>query len=198
MIYISSVIHIVQFQNSSVHIICFRQTGYDNSIEQPKIKRYYKLSWLINLNQNQKDFININFEWLIALLNTKNSKPRINNHGNAIQQQVLRMKKKKKKRPLNTVVEVQHQKGLTIKLKTRITSACYFTLLEDQKILELVLAQGPKFNKISKLFPGKTISMVKNRYYKYLRFKWDQILGSQYTFMNQTDCSTTEGQTCLR
>ncbi len=29
---------------------------------------------------------------------------------------------------------------------------------------------GPNFNKIVKYFPGKTMNMIKNRYYKKLRY----------------------------
>ncbi|CAD8153636.1 unnamed protein product [Paramecium octaurelia] len=48
-----------------------------------------------------------------------------------------------------------------------------FSLEEDRLILELVLNFGPKFQKIHKHFPGKTLAMVKNRYYKYLRYRWE-------------------------
>ncbi|KAM3128891.1 hypothetical protein pb186bvf_019026 [Paramecium bursaria] len=53
-----------------------------------------------------------------------------------------------------------------------------FTIEEDKMILQLVLSVGPKFQKIHKSFPGKTLAMVKNRYYKYLRYRWD-VLGQQ-------------------
>ncbi|KAM3144584.1 hypothetical protein pb186bvf_003191 [Paramecium bursaria] len=43
---------------------------------------------------------------------------------------------------------------------------------EDQKIVQLVKIHGPKFYKIGKKFPGKTISMVKNRFYKFLRYQF--------------------------
>jgi len=51
-----------------------------------------------------------------------------------------------------------------------------FTAEEDRKIIELVLQMGPKFVKIAPLFPGKTYSMVKNRYYKHLRETHSSIL----------------------
>ncbi|CAD8191548.1 unnamed protein product [Paramecium pentaurelia] len=58
-----------------------------------------------------------------------------------------------------------------------------FTTEEDKLILQLVLNVGPKFQKIHKYFPGKTIAMVKNRYYKYLRYKWE-ILGQNYKHLS--------------
>ncbi|CAK87589.1 unnamed protein product (macronuclear) [Paramecium tetraurelia] len=54
-----------------------------------------------------------------------------------------------------------------------------FSLEEDKRILQLVHKNGPKFQKIHRHFHGKTLAMVKNRYYKYLRFRWE-ILGQYY------------------
>ncbi|CAD8102158.1 unnamed protein product [Paramecium sonneborni] len=58
-----------------------------------------------------------------------------------------------------------------------------FTPEEDKLILQLVLNVGPKFQKIHKHFPGKTLAMVKNRYYKYLRYKWE-VLGQNYKHLS--------------
>ncbi|CAD8169870.1 unnamed protein product [Paramecium octaurelia] len=58
-----------------------------------------------------------------------------------------------------------------------------FALEEDKLILQLVLNVGPKFQKIHKHFPGKTLAMVKNRYYKYLRYRWE-ILGQNYKHLS--------------
>ncbi|CAD8102634.1 unnamed protein product [Paramecium sonneborni] len=58
-----------------------------------------------------------------------------------------------------------------------------FTLEEDKLILQLVLNVGPKFQKIHKHFPGKTLAMVKNRYYKYLRYRWE-VLGQNYKHLS--------------
>ncbi|CAK57897.1 unnamed protein product (macronuclear) [Paramecium tetraurelia] len=54
-----------------------------------------------------------------------------------------------------------------------------FSDLEDQRILELVIQLGPNFNKIVKYFPGKTMNMIKNRYYKKLRFNKEYYLGDK-------------------
>ncbi|CAD8108226.1 unnamed protein product [Paramecium sonneborni] len=51
-----------------------------------------------------------------------------------------------------------------------------FSLSEDKKILELVQQVGPNFNNIVKYFPGKTMNMIKNRYYKKLRYIKDDYL----------------------
>ncbi|CAK90974.1 unnamed protein product (macronuclear) [Paramecium tetraurelia] len=45
-----------------------------------------------------------------------------------------------------------------------------FTKDEDREILKHVFQHGPNFNKIVKYFPGKTMNMIKNRYYKKLRY----------------------------
>ncbi|CAD8159596.1 unnamed protein product (macronuclear) [Paramecium tetraurelia] len=59
-----------------------------------------------------------------------------------------------------------------------------FTPEEDRLILELVQSIGPKFQKIHKHFPGKTLAMVKNRYYKYLRYRWE-VLDQQNNITEQ-------------
>ncbi|CAK78314.1 unnamed protein product (macronuclear) [Paramecium tetraurelia] len=70
-----------------------------------------------------------------------------------------------------------------------------FTVEEDQKILSLVLKHGPKFGNIIKNFNDRNQNAIKNRYYKYLRFRWDSILGSDYRRLNckrdseKVDCS---------
>ncbi|CAD8179676.1 unnamed protein product [Paramecium octaurelia] len=58
-----------------------------------------------------------------------------------------------------------------------------FTEEEDRLILQLVLNNGPKFQKIHRHFPGKTLAMVKNRYYKHLRFRWE-LLGQNYKHLS--------------
>ncbi|CAD8093361.1 unnamed protein product [Paramecium primaurelia] len=60
-----------------------------------------------------------------------------------------------------------------------------FSLEDDKRILQLVLKNGPKFQKIHRHFHGKTLAMVKNRYYKYLRFRWE-ILGQNYKHLSVT------------
>ncbi|KAM3142124.1 hypothetical protein pb186bvf_005778 [Paramecium bursaria] len=55
-----------------------------------------------------------------------------------------------------------------------------FSQEEDQLILRLVLHLGPQFKKISLHFPDKGMTHVKNRYYKNLRYRWEDVLGSQY------------------
>lgn len=48
-----------------------------------------------------------------------------------------------------------------------------FNIEEDKKILSLVLEHGPKFSDIAKYFTDRNQNAIKNRYYKYLRFRWD-------------------------
>lgn len=52
-----------------------------------------------------------------------------------------------------------------------------FNVEEDRKILSFVLKYGPKFSDIAKCFNDRNHNAIKNRYYKYLRFRWDSILG---------------------
>ncbi|KAM3142126.1 hypothetical protein pb186bvf_005780 [Paramecium bursaria] len=70
------------------------------------------------------------------------------------------------------------------KPKTSERKCFKFSQDEDERLLNLVLNTGPKFQKIAKYFPGKTLSMVKNRFYKYLRYHWDKVLGEQYSSLN--------------
>ncbi|CAD8075362.1 unnamed protein product [Paramecium sonneborni] len=44
-----------------------------------------------------------------------------------------------------------------------------FSAEEDRILFLLVKKLGPKFNKITRYFSGKTVNMIKNRYYKSLR-----------------------------
>ncbi|CAD8211215.1 unnamed protein product [Paramecium octaurelia] len=71
------------------------------------------------------------------------------------------------------------KKSHQIKRKTR-----NFTLSDDQKILHLVLTLGPKFKQIAKKIPGKSINVIKNRYYRDLRYRWDEVLGIEYIHLN--------------
>ncbi|CAD8142789.1 unnamed protein product [Paramecium octaurelia] len=59
-----------------------------------------------------------------------------------------------------------------------------FSKEEDQRLLNYILKKGPKFHKFSRYFPGKTSNMLKNRYYKQLRFVWDHTLEKQYHPVN--------------
>ncbi|CAD8193196.1 unnamed protein product [Paramecium pentaurelia] len=54
-----------------------------------------------------------------------------------------------------------------------------FSFSEDKRILELVQQVGPNFNSIVKYFPGKTMNMIKNRYYKKLRYIKDDYLNEK-------------------
>ncbi|CAD8073083.1 unnamed protein product [Paramecium primaurelia] len=45
-----------------------------------------------------------------------------------------------------------------------------FSAEEDRILILLVKKLGPKFNKITRYFSGKTVNMIKNRYYKSLRY----------------------------
>ncbi|CAD8076548.1 unnamed protein product [Paramecium sonneborni] len=52
---------------------------------------------------------------------------------------------------------------------------------EDIKLLNLLHQHGRQFSKIVKQFPRRTINMLKNRYYKNLRYRWEELLGIEYT-----------------
>ncbi|CAD8046101.1 unnamed protein product [Paramecium sonneborni] len=59
-----------------------------------------------------------------------------------------------------------------------------FTIEEDEKILNLVIEHGPRFQIISQFFLDRSQNAVKNRYYKFLRYNWDLILGDHYQHLN--------------
>ncbi|CAD8077333.1 unnamed protein product [Paramecium sonneborni] len=61
-----------------------------------------------------------------------------------------------------------------------------FTFQEDKRILELVQQVGPNFNKIVKSFPGKTMNMIKNRYYKRLRYIKEDLQKDQEQIKKQS------------
>ena len=41
----------------------------------------------------------------------------------------------------------------------------------------MVLKIGPKFKKIARAVGGKPMGLVKNHFYKNLRYRWEEILG---------------------
>ncbi|CAD8126157.1 unnamed protein product [Paramecium sonneborni] len=87
---------------------------------------------------------------------------------------------KKKKR-----VDFHYKRRRRNNKNTELNNNTPFNFSEDQKILSLVLEHGPKFSVVSKYFNDRNQNAIKNRYYKYLRFRWDQILGSDYSHLNQ-------------
>ncbi|CAK91673.1 unnamed protein product (macronuclear) [Paramecium tetraurelia] len=60
-----------------------------------------------------------------------------------------------------------------------------FTIQEDQKLLGLVLMFGPKFKTIQRKMSGRPLNILKNRYYRDLRYRWDEILGIEYAYLNE-------------
>ncbi|CAD8127761.1 unnamed protein product [Paramecium sonneborni] len=92
--------------------------------------------------------------------------------------------KKPRKRRRRQIIHDKRKKRASSKRINRKHEAIPFNYQEDRQILLQVLEQGPKFFKIAKSFPGRTLNMVKNRYYKTLRYKWDVILGQAYEYMN--------------
>ncbi|CAD8099786.1 unnamed protein product [Paramecium sonneborni] len=87
----------------------------------------------------------------------------------------LTIKKKiKRKRLFYTL------KRSVVNQRSRIPLSETFTPKEDRLILSSVIKIGPKFKVISSYLPQKTLSTIKNRYYKYLRYRWTQILGKDF------------------
>ncbi|CAD8121928.1 unnamed protein product [Paramecium sonneborni] len=60
-----------------------------------------------------------------------------------------------------------------------------FTIQEDQRLLGLVLMFGPKFKTIQRKMSGRPLNILKNRYYRELRYKWDEIMGKEYAHLNE-------------
>ncbi|CAD8138596.1 unnamed protein product [Paramecium pentaurelia] len=76
--------------------------------------------------------------------------------------------------------------------KKKVKRIKEFQLEEDIKLLNLVHQHGRQFSRIVKQFPKRTVSMLKNRYYKNLRYRWEELMGIEYT-QNEYE-SKTENQ----
>ncbi|CAD8212324.1 unnamed protein product [Paramecium pentaurelia] len=101
----------------------------------------------------------------------------INLNGYPLKQQAKKIKKKKR-------VDFHYKKKRRNIKSTEINNNNPFNVEEDKKILSLVLEHGPKFSDIAKYFNDRNQNAIKNRYYKYLRFKWDYYMGSEYRRLN--------------
>ncbi|CAD8165438.1 unnamed protein product [Paramecium pentaurelia] len=66
-----------------------------------------------------------------------------------------------------------------------------FTIQEDQKLLGFVLMFGPKFKTIQRKMSGRPLNILKNRYYRDLRYRWDEILGEEYAYLNEKKVDLT-------
>ncbi|CAD8135344.1 unnamed protein product [Paramecium octaurelia] len=84
----------------------------------------------------------------------------------------------------NKLIRYTVKREKDMKRKKQKNRGKQFSQEEDQRLLNYILKKGPKFHKFARYFPGKSTNMLKNRYYKSLRFVWDQVLGSQYSYMN--------------
>ncbi|CAK78740.1 unnamed protein product (macronuclear) [Paramecium tetraurelia] len=105
---------------------------------------------------------------------------------------ILGLKKPRKKRKKQSDVVKKRKRRQSKNQIEKVQQSIPFSPQEDQSILLYVLHFGPKFMKIAKFFPTKTINMVKNRYYKMLRYKWDSVLGESYAYLNEDTGSKIE------
>ncbi|CAD8210237.1 unnamed protein product [Paramecium pentaurelia] len=60
-----------------------------------------------------------------------------------------------------------------------------FTIQEDQKLLRFILMYGPKFKLIQRKMSGRPLNILKNRYYRDLRYRWDEVLGTEFAHLNE-------------
>ncbi|CAD8210040.1 unnamed protein product [Paramecium octaurelia] len=60
-----------------------------------------------------------------------------------------------------------------------------FTIQEDQKLLGFILTFGPKFKIIQRKMSGRPLNILKNRYYRDLRYRWDEVLGEEFAHLNE-------------
>ncbi|CAD8112925.1 unnamed protein product [Paramecium primaurelia] len=60
-----------------------------------------------------------------------------------------------------------------------------FTIQEDQKLLGFILKYGPKFKLIQRKMSGRPLNILKNRYYRDLRYRWDEVLGTEFIHLNE-------------
>ncbi|CAD8135356.1 unnamed protein product [Paramecium octaurelia] len=105
---------------------------------------------------------------------------------------ILRLKKPRKKRKKQSNIDKKRRRKQSKNQISKVQQSIPFSPQEDQAILLYVLHFGPKFMIIAKFFPTKTINMVKNRYYKMLRYKWDSVLGQSYAYLNEDTESKIE------
>ncbi|CAD8211223.1 unnamed protein product [Paramecium octaurelia] len=91
--------------------------------------------------------------------------------------QAKKMKKRKR-------VDFHYKRRRRSNKNSELNNTAPFNFNEDQKILSLVLEHGPKFSVVSRYFNDRNQNAIKNRYYKYLRFRWDQVLGNDYLHLN--------------
>ncbi|CAD8124821.1 unnamed protein product [Paramecium sonneborni] len=102
--------------------------------------------------------------------------------------QAKKIKKKKKRVDFHNKRRRRNNKNIELNNNTP------FNFSEDQKILSLVLEHGPKFSVVSKYFIDRNQNAIKNRYYKNLRFRWDQVLGSDFSHLNSRKNDSVQGQ----
>ncbi|CAD8047091.1 unnamed protein product [Paramecium sonneborni] len=105
----------------------------------------------------------------------------------------LMLKKPRKKRKQQFNCDNKRKRRSSKKQISKIKGINTFSFQDDKAILLYVLQFGPKFMKIIKFFPTKTISMIKNRYYKFLGYRWDSVLGESYGYLNQQEHQIKEG-----
>ncbi|CAD8125956.1 unnamed protein product [Paramecium sonneborni] len=134
----------------------------------------------INFLQLERD-MGSNDENSSSLINLNNENPTLteilDSDINPIKQQGKKIKKKKR-------VDFHSKKRRRNNKMSETNNNNPFNFEEDKKILCLVLEHGPKFGNIAKYFTDRNQNAIKNRYYKQLRFRWDQILGSEYSSLN--------------
>ncbi|CAK87369.1 unnamed protein product (macronuclear) [Paramecium tetraurelia] len=129
--------------------------------------------------------------------NRRNSKAEVQKVVQQINNKSRIVKKRLKRRRLYSKVK---RSGL--RKIIRIPACEQFTTSEDKLILSSVLKLGPKFKVISAYFPSKSLSTVKNRYYKFLRYRWIQIMGKQVINLQPRDYDTlykeSQQQSCIQ
>ncbi|CAD8054320.1 unnamed protein product [Paramecium sonneborni] len=96
---------------------------------------------------------------------------------------------------------IQNKKLKKTQYKKKVKRIKEFQYEEDIRLLNLVHEHGRQFSRIVKQFPKRTVSMLKNRYYKNLRYRWEELLGIEYTenedeqkTLNQVEVSYTDNQ----
>ncbi|CAD8121247.1 unnamed protein product [Paramecium sonneborni] len=82
--------------------------------------------------------------------------------------------------------QVQRKMGQKKQIKKRQgRKSRDFTTQEDQQLLSLILLFGPKFKTISRKMSGRPLNILKNRYYRDLRYRWSELMGEEYAYLNE-------------
>ncbi|CAD8132062.1 unnamed protein product [Paramecium pentaurelia] len=146
----------------------------DSSIDESKES---VTSQFIMSEQESQEQAFSNYSTQNNYLNLLNFDDEENFNDNAESLKVIITKGKQKDQFSQKILNINLKKTSNKKKVKRIKE---FQVQEDIRLLKLVHQYGRQFSRIVKQFPKRTVSMLKNRYYKNLRYRWEELLGIKY------------------